>query len=317
MNKCIAILCLLFSNRLFAQSKANKVDADVKKDTTNSSSFEVNVGITNSAFSQHSSALSADAVAQKLFFVPAIAYYHKSGFGITANTYLDFESGAKNPFQYSISPNYDYTKNKKFAIGASYNYYFGRDAASKYSSPYQHEVYAYYTNKESWLNWGLSMDFSTGTSTETYSKDSVITSAAGVKRTVALSATAKSKTTDFIISPTISHEFLIDGILNDEDVLSIKPALMLNVGAGKYSATYTGNVASFALTQLKAKKKNVKGLTGSDNTPFKLQSAALAATISYQIGKFSVAPELYVEYFLPKAESRFNYIYTVTVAYAF
>ncbi len=315
MYKCIAILCFFIGNNLAAQS-STKIDSDTEKDTSSSSSLEINVGVTNSAFSQHSSALSADALAQKLFLVPAIAYYHKSGFGITANTYLNFESDAKNPFQYSISPNYDYTKSKNFAVGASYNYYFGRDAASKYSSPYQHELYGYYTNKQSWLNWGISMDFSTGKSTETYSKDSVITSAAGIKRTVTLSATANSKTTDFIVSPTISHEFVINGAFTDDDNLSIKPALMLNAGSGKYSATYTGNVSSFALTQLKAKKRNTKGLTGTENTPFKLQSAALAATISYQIGKFSVVPDLYVEYFLPKAESRFNYIYTVTVGYS-
>lgn len=316
MYKCVVILCLLIGNHLFAQSSsANKNNAD--KDTSNSNSLELTAGITNSAFSQHSSALSANALAQKLFFVPAISYYLKSGFGITATTYLDFESGAKNPFQYSISPNYDYTKNNNFAIGASYNYYFGRDNTSKYSSPYQHEIYAYYTNKQSWLNWGVSMDFSTGNSTDTYSKDSIVTGAAGNMRTVKLAATAKSKTTDFIVSPTISHEFLLDGIFNDDDVLSIKPSLMINAGAGKYAATYSGNVNSFALTQLKTKKRNVKGLTGSQNTPFQFQSAAMDATVIYQIGKFSIAPDFYLEYFLPKPESRFNYIYTVNLSFSF
>lgn len=317
MYKCILILCLFIGNNIIAQSPANKMDTSSKNDTAASSTIEVNIGITNSAFSQHSRALSADAIAQKLFFVPAISYYHKSGFGLTANTYLDFESGAKNPFQYSISPNYDYTNNKNFAFGASYNYYFGRDTASKYSSPYQHEIYAYYTNKQGWLNWGLSMDFSTGSLTEKYSKDSIITSANGVKRTVTLMATAKSKTTDFIISPSISHNFWVKRLLNEDDSLSIKPAFMLNASTGKYNATYTGNVNSFALAQFNARKRNAKVLSSNENTPFKLQSVALSTIITYQVGQFSIVPDLYVEYILPKTESRFNYIYTISIGYSF
>lgn len=317
MYKCIIILCLFMGNYLKAQSPANKTVSNMEEDTASSNSLEINIGITNSAFSQHSSALSAAALAQKIFFVPAISFYHKSGFGVTATTYLNFESGAKNPFQYSVSPNYDYTKNKNFAIGASYNYYFGRDANSKYSSPYQHEIYAYYTNKQSWLNLGISTDFSTGTSNENYLKDSVITSVAGINRTVTLTAVAKSKTTDFIVSPTISHEFLFEDVFSEGDNLNIKPSLMLNAATGKYSATYTGNVGSFALAQLKAKKRNAKGLAGTENTKFNFQSAALAATINYQIGNLSVTPEIYVEYSFPKAESRFNYIYTINIGYSF
>jgi hypothetical protein len=301
---------------LAAQS-ATKIGSANENDTASSSSIEVNLGITNSAFSQHSSALSANELAQKMFFVPAVSYYHKSGLGLTVNSYFDFESGAKNPFQYSISPNYDYTKNKNFAIGGSYNYYFGRDAASKYSSPYQHEIYGYYTNKQGWLNWGLAIDFATGKSTTNYSKDSTVTSAAGIQRTIKLAATANSKTTDFIMSPTIGHEFKFNGIISDDDSLTIKPTFMLNVATGKYSATYSGNVNSFALTQLKAKKRNVKALSGTENTPLQFQSVAFETNVTYQIGNFSLIPDLYLEYFLPKHESRFNYIYTINVAYSF
>lgn len=319
MYKFILAFGLLSVNQLFAQSLTTPnttIDtAAVNKDDAPSSNVVVNIGLSNSAFSQNNKSLSAAAQVQKLFTIPSVTYNHKSGLSLATTTYLDLQAGTKNPFQYSLSPSYEYNRSKDFAFGAAYTSYFGRDTTSKYSSPYQHEITAFYTNKESWLRWGFSADFATGKSTEHYSKDSVITTSAG-KRTIKLSATGNSKTTDFIFSANVAHEFIGHNVFTGDDNLSFLPTFMLNAGSSNYYAVYTGDLNSFALVEL-SKRKNVRTVSGSDNVPFKLQSAALSSTLTYEIGNFSITPEFYLEYLLPKDESKFLYVFTIGLAYTF
>ena len=75
-----------------------------------SSYFRINIGVGNKLYSSQDKAVESLQNTNQLVISPSVAYYHKSGFGISFAGFLLSENNKTGFYQYSVSPFYNYTK---------------------------------------------------------------------------------------------------------------------------------------------------------------------------------------------------------------
>jgi len=107
----------------------------------------------------------------------------------------------------------------------------------------------------------------------------VVTASMGVNYEVAKSGF----TGDVLLSPSLSHDFLVDGVFGDDDELLISPSATLNAGSQNFYAGYL-------VRKNKILAKRVNAAYDAYNTAlgnFTLLDYELSAPISYIAGKFT------------------------------
>jgi len=112
-----------------------------------------------------------------------------------------------------------------------------------------------------------------------YDVADVVTTSMGLSYNVAKSGF----TGDVLLSPTLSHDFLIDGVFGDDDELLISPSATLNAGSQNFYAGYL-------VRKNKILAKRVNAAYDAYNTAlgnFTLLDYELSAPISYIAGKFT------------------------------
>lgn len=269
----------------------------------------VSVGMGNRLFSVRNNRLNArQSSTSTLVFTPSVGYYHKSGFSISAGSNLlsDSKKGF-GPTQYSITPAYDFTTNKDWSLGISYSRYFIRDKYSVYASPIQNDAYAYVNYKKMWLEPGIAVGYSTGEYKEI---NQFTIQATGVTHI----DTGTYKLKAFTMTASVSHDFEWSGLLGKDDALAFTPSLILNLGSDS-TESVSHTVFPNLLRFLKRRNKLPK-LSGKNS--FSAQSAAISFDLHYAVGKLSIMPQLYLDYYLPKTdEKRFTQTFTLALGYSF
>jgi hypothetical protein len=90
---------------------------------------------------------------------------------------------------------------------------------------------------------------------------------------------------------------------------------MLNAGSSKLVTTHM-NKYSVNVQNNRRKLRTGKGQ--SDVTPFDVQSIGSNLDLSYTIGKFTIEPQLYLDYYLhASTTSRFTQVYNILFAFDF
>jgi hypothetical protein len=108
-----------------------------------------NIGIGNRLFTSKNDALNAKQdISSTLIYSPSLAYYHKSGFNITAGASLLNDGERFGVNQYSVTPAFDLVGNKNFGVDISYTHYFVQDKFSEFSSPIQDDFFSSFTYKK-------------------------------------------------------------------------------------------------------------------------------------------------------------------------
>lgn len=271
----------------------------------------ISAGIGNSYFSVKNKQINAIQYENKLVISPSVAYLHKSGIGITATAFLASFNGQSNFYQYSLSPSYSLTKNKKVGTTLSFTHMFTRDGYEGYASPIQNDFYGNVYLKKPWLQPGISLGLSGGKITEYTRIDTVLN---GIRRI--FTDTAKIHLGVFSLNAFVQHEFEYYKLLNKKDGISIKPQLMLNAGFQKIKETHENPF----FTKLKARNiQRFKNLgVRSDRSDFAIQSLAFNLDINYVIGKFGLEPQVYLDYYLPETtDQKFTTVYSFVISYAF
>ena len=99
---------------------------------------------------------------KKYTFIPTLAYFHKNGLGITGTANVISENDKINPYQFSITPSYDYIKNLDFATGISYTRHFIKDSLTFYTSPLQNELFGYFSYRKWWVRPSVAVSYGWG-----------------------------------------------------------------------------------------------------------------------------------------------------------
>jgi len=107
----------------------------------------------------------------------------------------------------------------------------------------------------------------------------VVTASMGVNYEVAKSGF----TGDVLLSPSLSHDFLVDGVFGDDDELLISPSATLNAGSQNFYSGYLVRKGKIAAKRVNAAYDAYSTALGT----FTLLDYELSAPISYICGKFT------------------------------
>jgi len=340
-KSCLLLLTgsLLLCSLAFTQSKQYKdlpIPADslavydsilrdirtmLKPDDLKVSFLSFTAGAGNRLFSINNNTLNAQqSVTNKLVVTPSLMYNHKSGLGLSATGFVTGDSGTISIYQTAISPSYTYL-NTKLVAGISYTHYFifSNRAAELYGTPLQDELYGYVNARKGWLKPGLALGYARGAYRETGVVDTVkyVHILDTIYRIpIHIEDTTHTHVTDLTVMGTVEHEWEWEGLLGKDDDLSITPGLNLVAGMQDYDVN-SKYKAGFRSLLGKSRYRYFNNAS-SAKTGFQFQSVGFTLSASYFIGKFSIAPQYYLSYYLPTTTTnRFTQIFMVYAGFLF
>lgn len=273
----------------------------------------VSLGLGTGLFSyedQHSLAFSNE---KKLVFMPALGYYHKSGFGLGAAGFMVNDNANLNLYQFALTPSYDYVR-RKLSTGISYSRYFTKDSLDFYTTPIQNEVFAYFSWKNWWLRPGISMAVGWGSRTS-YDKREYQRYLRLLQRTRSYYVTVRNDESvrDYSVTLSLRKDFDWYDVFGSLDNLSITPVLLLNAGTQQFGFNTSYSTSRNALVRINSLPSNSDI---SDVSGFALQSVSGVIRLGYLKGMVMVQPQVYFDYALWDTEERFNVAYSVLLALA-
>jgi hypothetical protein len=258
---------------------------------------------------------------QKLIWSPSLGYYAKSGFGVTLTGYMVYDSTHLNLYQVSISPSFDYLKNRDLAAGISFVKYFTRDSLTFYTSPLQNEISGYFIWRKSWLRPGITASYARGNRTE-YTKREIIykklvatATANGTIRdidTISIFTANKESIVDFSMAASLRHDFYFLNIFSNKDHIRFTPLLSLSAGTQKFGFNQTTSAFGNARANV---LNNTRSL--SLQQKFRVLSMTLYLRSEYSLGKFFFQPQVLFDYYFPAENKKFSTLFSLNTGFLF
>jgi hypothetical protein len=320
---------LLFFSKSFGQTNPSDkhiLDSLLKNDellrmidslSKPSSYFRINIGVGNKLYSSQNKAVESLQNTRQFVVSPSVAYYHKSGFGISFTGFLLSENNKTDFYQYSVSPFYNYTKGRVAHASFSYTHYFEKDIYSSNTSPIQNEFYGSLVFKKPWFKPGIAAGYSSGTYHEIIKIDTIIR-VLNQQIHIKYTDTTTTKISSFSLAGTLEHSFGFYNIFSKKDALGFTPQLSFITGINTYQVSHkstTSNYNSFT----KKHSKRIRHFQSQDsNNKYEAQSLGLDLDLNYFIGIFYFEPELYLDYYLPKTnDKRLTQIFNFNIGITF
>jgi hypothetical protein len=251
-------------------------------------------------------------IKRKLTYSPAMGYYDKSGFGITALSSAVNDSNKLNLYQFSISPSYDYLRNRNLAAGFSYTRFFTKNALPFYTTPIQNELYGYFTWRKWWVRPMVAVSYGWGSRSEFEEREELITSLRLRPRGFTR-VNSKESISDFSVMTSVKHDFYWLDIFGKNDYIRFTPQLTLTSGSQKFGFNQTSN--TYAVTKSKGNSIlfNSENIYLDDKLNFQPLSSTLYLRGEYSFKRFYIQPQLIFDYYFPAAEKNFNAIFSVNI----
>ncbi|MEP6950094.1 MAG: hypothetical protein ABI863_12490 [Ginsengibacter sp.] len=321
---------ILFFSRSFGQTNPNDkqiMDSLLQNDEAlkmfNSynkptSYFRINIGAGNKLYSSQNNAIESLQSNNPLVISPTVAYYHKSGLGISATGFLLNENNKTDFYQYSVSPFYNYTKGKIARASLSYTHYFEKDIYSPHTSPIQNEFYGSFVFKKPWLQPGISAGYSSGTYHEIINIDTIVR-VANQRVHIKYIDSITARISSFSVAGTLEHSFIFYKIFSGKDGVIFVPQFSFITGINTFHVSHRSTIANYnSFTKKLSKRIRHFQSQESNNAKYEAQSIGLDLDLNYSIGIFYVEPELYLDYYLPKTnDTRFTQIFNVNIGITF
>lgn len=269
----------------------------------------ISVSAGNRLFSARNNFLNTQQNTASLVITPTISYMHQSGFNASvAASLLNEPKRGFKPSQYIATIGYDLPEGGGWGAGISYSHYFVHDNYSAYVSPVQNDFYGYLSYEKTWLQPGLAAGYSTGNYGIYRFKDTLINS---IRRFIYDSSTNQLKS--FSLMATLTHQFQWFDLFRKDDGLQWSTQLTLNMGSSRTSISHRTNAP--LLLNLLNKRGRLKR---EQSSAFRAESVGCNFDLSYMIGKFTLEPNLYLDYYLQDTEnSRFSQVFTLNLSYSF
>jgi hypothetical protein len=282
-----------------------------------SSYFRINIGIGNNLYSSQDKAVESLQNGSQLVISPTVAYYHKSGLGISSSGFLLNENNKTDFYQYSVSPFYNYAKGKIVEVSLSYTHYFEKDVYSPHTSPIQNEFYGSLIFKKPLLKPGIATGYSTGTYHEIIKIDTIARIGNQLVHIKYIDTTSV-KISSFSLAGTLEHSFLFYKIFSRKDGLIFIPQLSFITGINTYQVSHRSTTSNYNSFTKKHAKRIRHFQSESVKSKYEAQSLGLDLDLNYAIGIFYVEPELYLDYYLPDTnDQRFTQIFNVNIGITF
>lgn len=244
MHKLLPLMAFIFSSAcVFAQTDTASV-------TSPKSSFKIGVNyINNGVYLGRADTINTPSLS------PKITYTLKSGLYFSGS--MDFITNRKNNKLDggSLEAGYDHSFTDDFEGGASFTKLFYNSTSTQVSSSVSSIFNAYVDyDIADIITPGLSVNYSFGKN--------------------------GGSGGDFGINPNISHDFAIEGVFGDKDLLLISPQAGLNAGSQNFYASYLERKGKLTRKALNAAYTNYYNTLGA----FTLLDYELTAPIEYKTG---------------------------------
>lgn len=248
---------------------------------------------------------------KKMILSPSIAYYHKSGLGISATGYMINQDKGLNFYQYVFTPSFDLIK-RNFSTGISFSRYISEDSLDFYTTPIQNEIFTYFSYKKWWLRPSISVSYGWGNTVE-YEERKVLIQKGRSKKDhqVPIVVRNEEAVNDFSVTLSVRKDFDWYDVLSTNDNISFTPVIMLNGGTQNFgfNTSYTGTLPKSIRVNSLPSNSNI-----TDKTDFAAQSLSVVLRGIYFKGKFMLQPQVLFDYYLPQADDRFNTVFSITAA---
>lgn len=248
---------------------------------------------------------------KKLILSPSIAYYHKSGLGISATGYMINQDKGLNFYQYVFTPSFDII-NRNFSTGISFSRYISEDSLDFYTTPIQNEIFTYFSYKKWWLRPSINISYGWGSSVEYEERKLLIQKGRSKKdRQVPIVVRNEESVNDLSVTLSLRKDFNWYDVLMANDNISFTPVIMFNTGTQNFgfNTSYSGTVPKSIRVNSLPSNKNI-----TDKTDFAAQSLSMVLRGIYLKGKFMLQPQVLFDYYLPESDDRFNTVFSITAA---
>jgi hypothetical protein len=241
---------------------------------------------------------------KKLMISPSLAFYHKSGLGISATGYA-VTNEKISFYQASITPSYDYIKRGKWSTGIGFTRFFTKKDLAFYTTPVCNEVSAYFTYKKTFVKPGLSIAYGWGSRTEYKKRKNEIMLLRRFYNPGNVTVANEESVRDLSLLLSARKDFDFPGLFNTGDLLVITPVLAVVAGTRNFglntSFSSSKNMNNFLPANQHLKAKN----------NFDTQSASAMLRADYSISKFFVQSQFLLDYYLHSSPHRLNNAFAV------
>lgn len=246
---------------------------------------------------------------KKFTWTPTLGYFGKGGFGFTATGYMVHDSLRLNLYQLSLSPSFDYLKNRKLALGFSFIRYLTKDSLHFYVSPLKNEINGYFLWRKSWLQPGIAANYGWGSRTD-YEKQLKFLKRLRI-RTLLVTTTEES-VADFSLTASLRHDFYWLNVFSGKDYIKFNPLLSFSAGTQKFGFNQTSGTYGILTNNLLFSPGNVNL---DDKLKFQALSLSFYLRGEYSIGKFFVQPQIIFDYYFPGSTQNFTSLFSINMGF--
>lgn len=253
---------------------------------------------------------------KKLTYSPTMGYFHKSGLGFAATGYVVDDGTKMNIYQGSLSPSFDYLKNKALATGISYTRFFTKDSLPFYTTPLQNELYGYFTYRRAWIRPTIAVSYGWGSRSDYSQREDQILDLRLRRRGFTYINTEES-ISDFSLITSLRHDFYWLDVFTFKDHIRFTPQLSFTSGTQKFGFNQKSS------TYINVIRNNSSVLYSTENVYLddQLKFQPLALTLyfrgEYSIGKFFIQPQYTMDYYFPAKSNNFNSIFSINIGCMF
>jgi len=276
----------------------------------------VNLGITNTYFSFQKPASNNVDVKHKIMLSPSLAYFHKSGFGLTAESNIINDGQRLNPYQVSLTGSYDYLKNRNFATGFLVSHYFDKKDLPFYTSPLHNDTLVYFTYRKQNFRPSVSFRYGWGTQEAVTSQRTIITKLHKKKRNQTVSTieldTTSVNVSDFNVTTSVRYNFSFPDLFTKGDYFRLAPQLSLISGTQQYGF----NVVSNSIARSPGRSGKITTTETRDFVLYNdmnIRPLLLSAFLKteYVKGKVFIQPQVAFNYSFPAEEDKLSVMFSL------
>jgi len=249
-------------------------------------------------------------------YSPQLAYYHKSGLGLSSTGYIVNDDPGMNLYQFSVTPSFDYIKDRRLVTGISYTRFKTKDSLDFYTTPIQNELYAYFTYRKTWLRPTVALSYGWGTRKDYKERETQILDLRLRRRGYTYINTEES-ISDFSVLASLRHDFYWLDVLANKDHIRLTPQLSFTSGTQKFGFNQSSGSYVTVLRTGNNVLYNTDNVYLDDEIKFQPLSLTFYLRGEYSIGKFFVQPQVIFDYYFPATENNFGTLFSVNAGFIF
>ena len=283
----------------------NELDALLDSLTAPRNFVLFNMAMGNNYFNYESGTSNLLQSKKKITYTPTLAYFSKTGLGLSLTTVIVDDGENINPYQTYVTASYDYLKDPHFITGVAFTHFFTKDSLPFYTSPLKREIYGYFTYKKSWFKPSVALSYGWGSRSDYEEREDYITSLRlGLKGFTRVNT--KESVNDFNLMTSVRHDFYWMDVFANNDYIRLSPQILFTSGTQKFGFNQTSN--SFATVPRTGANilYNTDNVYLDDQLYFQPLSLSAYVKTEYVIGKFFLQPQLVFDYYFPSADKNFS-----------